>query len=169
MAKSQTIDSKNIERVLKFLALPTLELYYGVRFQLIPAVPLLMISNLIVLLVLTPVDEMIFSFFGVRDLYPSLEYSFWIFLFLICFSPFVFWGFYQAIKTQKLKTQLERAFKVAGLINNLQKMPALISDQPIDSATKKLRPNSTSWKAACYSTLTASFVYSNLLLASILA
>lgn len=34
---------------------------------------------------------------------------------------------------------LERAFKVAGLINNLQKMPSLLSDIPIDAATKKLK------------------------------
>ena len=118
---------------------PFQEIYYGFAYKYIPQDRLLIASCVMSLILVSRIDLWIFYFLGFKLMYPYHEFSYWAYYAFLCVLPFLLWGIGKSLQTLKMARQLERAFQVANLINNLKRVPSLISDLPIDSATKKLR------------------------------
>lgn len=130
-----TITLKNISVLLE----PIKILFEGIKTNTIPwkfCAGWAVCTSLVIIL---KIDHFLISNTRFSDMYP---YSFWLYrLYTFSFSTLGFW-IWAWIEVKKKKDRLKLltdAFKNAGLQSKIGRLPQLISDNPIDPMTRKMR------------------------------
>jgi hypothetical protein len=136
--KSQEIDIDKVIRNLKILLFqPTVELFHGIKTKRIPIEPCFGIMVSLIFLVYMGLDYYLIKKIGLEILYPS-SWAWIIYKFLLVFLPFYIWGIYQTGLRMKVKRKLTKVFTEAGLKSALNRLPAYVTDEPLDKDSRKL-------------------------------
>ena len=113
-------------------------IYDSARSNRLPWAELLTIGLIFNIFVFLKADLLAFSVIKITGLYPSglFYYAYW---FTGTFGPFFMWSIWQKGRRRMIQSYLQRGFKNAGLVNGLGEYPKFISDEEIDSVTRKMR------------------------------
>lgn len=134
---------KNISIVLGkvffILTQSVVEIFYGLKRGIIDLHLPLAWGGVFNSLVLTKLDQKIFSWINISFLYPSNIFSFSIYSFFGTTLGFWIWGLIQAIRKNLMIERLTESFNESGLKSPMGKIPNFIHDKPIDDFVRHLR------------------------------
>jgi len=124
---------------LKILFSPIVEIYYGIKSNTIPWHYCAGWLICITIILLFKIDHFLITHTRLKDLYPyySPLYKFYAF----SFSTFGFWlwAWIQVKKKREKLLTLTNAFKNAGLVSTIGRLPNLVSDFALDPVIRKMR------------------------------
>ncbi|OYZ20531.1 MAG: hypothetical protein B7Y39_10675 [Bdellovibrio sp. 28-41-41] len=128
-----------IDTLFKFISIPSKEIFYGIKSRTIPWTFCSAWAGIFCLILFFKIDHYFFQYLPFRKLYPYHPILYKIYCFSLVTCSFWLWSLNQArLKKQKLST-LTAAFKSAGLVSKIGRLPNLVSDYPIDGTTRKMR------------------------------
>lgn len=128
----------DILRISKACIQPFREIYRGIRLRTISIYYCLTIGLGLELFLLTNWDYNFFKKLHLQKHYPT-GFGYLIYVSVISLLGFLVWGIKQTMLREKLAQKLTQVFSNSGFKNAIGKLPAFISDFPIDDFSRKLR------------------------------
>ena len=139
-----------IETIFKFISTPSKEMFYGIKSRTIPWTFCSAWSGIFGLILFFKIDHYFFQYMPFRKLYPYHPILYKVYCFSLVTFSFWLWSLNQArLKKQKLSI-LTAAFKSAGLVSKIGRLPNLVSDYPIDGTTRKMRLTNAGFPVASF-------------------
>ncbi len=120
------------------------ELYYGIATKTFPWVNCCVFGGVLAVVVSQGWDLVAMKwfsekYFNILWLHPALPGPLLIYKAVVLMVPFMGWVVLQALRKQRLKTQLKNIFESAGLKSLFGRTPRFSFDLPVDDQTRKLR------------------------------
>lgn len=118
---------------------PIVEIFYGIKKDTIPYLPILAWGILFDFLLLTHLDQKIFKLLKLNWLYPQNLYAYALYCFVGATLCFWIWGAIQTRKRTNMIGRLSEVFQETGLKSPMGKLPNFIFDKPVDELVRRLR------------------------------
>lgn len=118
---------------------PNVEVCRGLKSRSLAYGPCLLLGTVCSWLVIFHIDRWAWNLFFLSWLYPERWLSRLVYDFFVLTFPLWVWGAYQTGLVIQFTKKLGERFILAGLKNNLGKVPRLISDIPLDDYSRKLK------------------------------
>jgi hypothetical protein len=118
---------------------PLVEIFYGIRKDTIPHVPLLAWGVVFDILIWSKLDYSVFKLLHLSSIYPSHHYLYPIYCFFGVTLGYWIWGAIQTSKRNKVMHRLTEVFHDSGLVSPRGRLPNLVFDRPVDEIVRRLR------------------------------
>ena len=118
---------------------PIIEIFYGIRKDTIPYLPVLAWGMIFDFLILSHLDRKIFKLLKLGWLYPQNVIAYSMYSFIGATFGFWIWGAIQARKKTNMIQRLTEVFQETGLKSPMGKLPNFIFDKPVDELVRRLR------------------------------
>ena len=118
---------------------PIIEIFYGIRKDTIPYLPVLAWGMIFDFLILSHLDRKIFKLLKLGWFYPQNVIAYSMYSFIGATFGFWIWGAIQARKKTNMIQRLTEVFQETGLKSPMGKLPNFIFDKPVDELVRRLR------------------------------
>lgn len=121
---------------------PLVEIYFGIKTRILPLDKCAAAGAFCALFVVTGLDYYIFKLTRTTVLYFFIycfDFIYFLYAITLSLSGFLGWGMIQTVRLRILTKNLTETFINAGLKTPMNRLPAFISDKPIDQQTRNLR------------------------------
>lgn len=124
---------------LKILFSPIEEIYYGIKSNTIPWHYCAGWSISVTLILLFKMDHFLITHTRLKDLYPYYSPFYKFYAFSFSTLGFWLWAWIQVKEKREKLLTLTNAFKNAGLVSPIGRLPNLVSDFALDPVIRKMR------------------------------
>lgn len=118
---------------------PIVEIFYGIKKDTIPYLPILTWGLVFDILTLGHFDQKIFKLLKLGWLYPQNPITYSMYCFFGVTFGFWVWGAIQTRKKTNMIQRLTEVFQETGLKSPMGKLPNFIFDKPVDELVRRLR------------------------------
>lgn len=118
---------------------PIVEIFYGIKKDTIPYLPILTWGVIFDVLTLSHLDQKIFKFLKLGWFYPQNPIAYAMYSFIGATIGFWIWGAIQTRKKTNMIQRLTEVFQESGLKSPMGKLPNFIFDKPVDELVRRLR------------------------------
>lgn len=118
---------------------PVIEIFYGIKKDTIPYLPILTWGVIFDILILSHLDQKLFQYLKLSWLYPQNPIAYSIYSFAGATLGLWIWGAIQARKKTNMIQRLTEVFQESGLKSPMGKLPNFIFDKPVDELVRRLR------------------------------
>lgn len=126
------------------------ELFLGMRTSTFPWPICTLYTVSISIILIFKIDLYLISQTPFRILYPYYPFFYKLYAFSLSSLAFWIWAGIQVKKKNETLKLLTQAFKSAGIISKLGRLPQLISDYPLDPMTRKMRLTNAGFPLASF-------------------
>lgn len=138
--KKSQIDYWALAKKISFgISQPIIEIVYGMRKDTITYWPLITWGLFVDFLLLSQLDQKIFTFLKIDWLYPSNPLAYTAYAFLSVTMGFWIWGAIQTRRRANVLARLTETFQECGLKSPMGKLPNFIFDKPVDELVRRMR------------------------------
>lgn len=118
---------------------PIVEIFYGIKKDTIPYLPILTWGVFFDFLTLSHLDQKVFKLLKLGWIYPQNPIAYSMYSFIGATFGFWVWGAIQTRKKTNMIQRLTEVFQESGLKSPMGKLPNFIFDKPVDELVRRLR------------------------------